>query len=275
LKHFKCERSNSVIFAQVSNYCLIASVVSAIIGAKLFQLSAGLPWFVSGIVALLTLVAGLFCKEEYFVPHTEKIGNKIIFMKNTLRDFGKIMIHNKPFRFVVLIPLALKFFVAAPNMHWQHVSKIYLPNESFFGYVFLMIRASMFLGAFSVPYVLSKIKCEKKSIFVIQIFIGLCLLMSAITNLFWLVAFGFLLHEFGRGAIQPIIDSYMHDNIESRHRATLESCAAMVYNLAGILGLLVSGYFAKQFGINVTWIVMSFVLVLVTSLLALKSKVKK
>ena len=66
------------------------------------------------------------------------------------------------------------------------------------------------------------------------------------------VAF-FLLHEAGRGMLTPLKQSYLNKRIPSTQRATILSFESMILKAGSFVGLGLSGYWAKSFGIPITW----------------------
>jgi sugar phosphate permease len=64
----------------------------------------------------------------------------------------------------------------------------------------------------------------------------------------------FLLHEVLRGVFGPIKDAYLHDNIPSEVRATVVSFESLAHHVGGAIGLMVTGFVAKQYGIPAAWL---------------------
>lgn len=270
--HFKHQESLSTVFARASGFGVVASVVAAIVGAHLYKLSPAAPWFAGAVMSLVAGIVACSCKEEYFVRESSTVTFKIQILKTAFADFRKAISHDGPFRFIVVVSFALHMFVAAPNMQWQPFFGFYLQNEIWFGYVYFGIKVAVFAGTCLAPIVLRHIVCEKKSIMTTQLAIAVSLFVAALCDSFWLAGTAFLIHEMGRGAVTPIADAYLHDNIEARQRATIDSCASMVYRGAGAIGLLFGGFIAKRFGIPFTWMIMSVILATATIAVALKGK---
>ncbi len=116
---------------------------------------------------------------------------------------------------------------------------------------------------------------EKKQLILTLVFTGVCIALTVSFSSIQPVIIFFFLHEIGRGATGPIMDSYTQKCItSSKERATLSSFGSMVGHFGGALGLVVSGLIAKYVGITSTWIVSGTVLVLATLLMVKNHKDK-
>jgi len=83
-----------------------------------------------------------------------------------------------------------------------------------------------------------------------------------------------MLHEAGRGMVDPIETSWLHNNITSEHRTTIPSFGSMLNSGGNVLGLLISGLLATYCSINISWLVSGIVLLLtVIIFLRIKPKV--
>jgi sugar phosphate permease len=66
---------------------------------------------------------------------------------------------------------------------------------------------------------------------------------------------------------EPIKETYLHDNIPSKERATVISFGSIAHHLGGAVGLLVSGLIALNGSIQLAWICSGLSLVVITLLL--------
>ena len=274
--HCKHDEALEQIFTRGSRFGMIAAILSAIAGSYLYQVSPALPWFVSALFSLIAGIYGSLCQEEYFVRERISVTSKFVHLKIALVDFRKNLTTHGPFRFIVVVSFALHFFVAAPNMQWQHFFEARLHDETLLGYVYLVIKVAVFIGLFFASRVLKFFGNERRSIIWMQMLIAFSLMFAACASRAWFMVIAFMIHEVGRGVITPITDAYMHSNIvDSRKRATIDSCASMVYRCAGVVGLMFGGFLAKHFGISFTWMTVSVVLAAATITVALKEKKRK
>jgi sugar phosphate permease len=126
-------------------------------------------------------------------------------------------------------------------------------------------------GNWIAPMLLRKVKDERNALALCQFVIAIGIITAAITG-FPLSLALFFLHEAGRGSFQPIKDAYLHENIPSRERATIESFESIAHHGGGMIGLLLSGLLAFRAGISITWIASGTVLIIATLLVMKNGK---
>ena len=157
---------------------------------------------------------------------------------------------------------AIFSFVIVPiNMYWPILLKNdFALSTEFMGLVFAGVSLSIYAGAQLSKLWQKKIKCEKNAIFFSQIvtFLGIiaCLLVA---NLSLFLIF-FLLHEAGRGLLNPLYKAYLNQSIKHKNRATVLSFESMITKAAAGIGLIISGLIADHFGIRASWLFSAFFL---------------
>jgi MFS family permease len=262
------------IFARASQIGSITQIIFATIGAILADISDVMPWYAASFITLLCGFVAMFLKEEYFVRKKLSFKDGLFAMKQTVISSVRYGYRDEKVRFVLVLVTVQILAMQAPNMQWQPFFKQWLPNQTSLGFLFSAISISMMIGAWLAPKVLRKLKCQKKTLALFQIIIGLCIVVAAVFNSLIIAIIAFLLHEVARGAFGPIKDAYLHENIPSKERATIESFESLAHHFGGAIGLLLTGVIAKNFGISLTWIVSGLFLVLFTVLVTRK-KIKQ
>jgi MFS family permease len=130
------------------------------------------------------------------------------------------------------------------------------------------------LGAWLAPKLLKRVTDERKALGICQLIIGLGIIGTVISGILPVALCIFFLHEVARGAFVPIKDAYLHDNIPSKQRATIDSFESLAHHGGGMIGLLVIGFIALKAGIPWAWTVAGTVLI-VSTLLVMKNGKRK
>ena len=269
LRHQGFTGSFKKIFARKQLINNGVGIVSAIMGAFLGSINMSLPWFVGGAVMMSAgFVAMLYMREE-----DEFKRAKFSFIDGAIRmcrivasslSYAK---SNTAVRFILIISVAQFFAIQAPNMQWQPLFGAYLVSQTSLGFVKAGISLCMMAGALIVSRVVGRISDERRVISLVQISIGVGIAVTVLCQSFVPALGVFLLHEIPRGMLDPLKESYLHDNIPQDRRATIASCDSISHHIGGMIGLLVSGALAQYLSLPTAWIVSGLVLVISALLL--------
>lgn len=272
------EQSSSQELFRKAEIRTIGVIVGVVIGSSVASFGLAWPWLLSAIAfSLLALVA------NFLLPNDEG-QRKIVFKKSkfkldfsSLNNLAKESIaygwKNKRLMNMIYFFAIFSFAVMPINMYWPILLKdnFSVPTK-FMGLVFAGIALSVYSGAQLSKMWQKKIKCEKNAIFFSQILtlVGVigCLIFSKLSP--FLVFF--LLHEAGRGLLNPLYRDYVNRSIESRNRATVLSFESMVVKAAAGIGLIISGLVADSFDILTSWSFSALVILLSITWFYLKNK---
>lgn len=246
----------------------IGTVVGVMIGSYVARFGLAWPWLLSASAfsVLSFLAIFLLPKDE----EEKKIDLKNLRFRFDISPLKKIVkesldygFRNKRLMTMISFFAIFSFVIVPINMYWPILLKndFALPTE-FMGLVFAGVSLSIYAGAQFSKLWQTKIKCEKNAIFFSQIvtFLGIiaCLLVS---NLSLFLIF-FLLHEAGRGLLNPLYKAYLNQSIKHKNRATVLSFESMISKAAAGIGLIISGLIADRFGIRASWLFSAFFLFL-------------
>lgn len=268
LKYHNYQGELKKVFSYEQSLQAVVVVIGGVLGAYLGKFNLAWPWLAASIgMVIVTVLAQVTMKEEYFVRQEFSWRHGWQAMRQVAKSSWQYGVSNRQVRFLILIGTVQYFALQAPNMQWQpYFSKF--TNPLGLGWIFGGVSVFMMLGAILAPRLAKKVQEEKKSLLLVQMFIGIMLLAAALGQTLFLSLTFFLAHELGRGAFKPLKDQYLNDNISSNIRATLISFESMSHHIGGLLGLFLAGYLAQVFSINVAWIVSGVTLLAVSLALA-------
>lgn len=270
LKHEGYMGELTKVFARENFICQVGGGCGAIVGSYLYTYNPAWPWFCGGFgLLLVTILAQVIMKEEYFERHPISWKSGLASMKNTALTSIKYGMNDKAVRFILLITFMQIFAVQALNMYWQPFFKSHGVHESNFGFIFAGVMTSMAIGSLIMLRVNSAGK-EKMLILKTQIITGIFVILTVVAFGLPIVLTLFLFHEMMRGMYPPLKDSYLQNRIPSSERATISSFCSIAPHIGGVFGLLISGAIAQSFGIATSWII-SGIIFIVGALLVMKN----
>jgi len=262
IKHYGYNGKLDKAFARAGQIGRVCGIASAYVGAALADINMVIPWFAASALFVVSGLVALFIKEEYFVRQKLSLTAGLRDMGKTIQSSLCYCRDNLNVRFVIIITTIQLFVLQAPNMQWQPFFKRWLSGQIGLGIIYVLISVSVLLGSFVAPWLLRKVRCERKTLLMTQSLIALGIILPVLSERFLPALLIFLVHEFARGIFDPIKKSYLHQNITQKERATIQSFESMAHHLGGAGGLLISGLLAKSFGISVSWVVVGMALLL-------------
>ena len=219
------------------------------------------------------MISAIVMKEEYFKHKHHSLKESFREMKITTIGSVRFTLRNKAFRFIVIIGTIQMFCFMAPNMQWQKIFIDKINLNVYMGIVMAFIQIMVIIGSqISRKNIFSFSTNEKVGMAISQLVIGIGITLTVVFQSFPVTIIFFLMHEVGRGMFGPIKDSYLQENIPSRKRATIGSFESMYIHIGGALGLVVSGWVAKNIGIPIAWIISGSVLIITSIIVFVKNK---
>lgn len=253
LKHEKYEGSLEKVF-RLSEIRGLGVIIACLIGSQASEIDSALPWLMSSIACFLLSLFVLFnFKEHYF--KAEKVSWSLAPIKNTMRDGINFGFRSKSIFWVIIFSAIVSLSMQPINMYWPLVlTDDFSFTKTYLGWVFSGITLSAYLGG-QFSWLWQKVfKSEAKAIVWSQAITSGGVILAALSFGASSFMMFFLLHEFGRGLIQPLSRAYLNYRIESDKRATVLSFAAMISTFGSACGLLLSGGVAEAWSVRSAWI---------------------
>jgi len=252
------------LFANTSLASSGMSIIGGLIGAHAGAVNLAYPWMMGSVMFLITfLVAAIAIKEDDFERQKLTLRTAIEQMRSIARSGVHYGIRN---RIVFLLSLTIfisGFSVQPLNMYWQpQFSRLAGGEVAILGWVWVFINLAIMGGNSTVRLLLKRVGRRSFLLILATLIISFPSIVAALLrNFFGALAF-FLLHEAGRGMMEPVRTAYINEHIPSKERATLLSLASMFRMLGGTIGLLLFGMIAKSYSITISWVAAAFSLLL-------------
>lgn len=254
------------IFATNSSISALLILFGGILGAfiaKFHQPSIWLFGFFFSLIAMFLVQKWMNGFGEPKVRMTEKQALSASFV--ALKT-------NKDLVWIILLLFILGFVVSFNNFWSLFFQKeVGVSNLSF---VWFFMYGSCVVSGMIVRKMVISEKYEKEILVVCNFIIGGGMIILASSYSIPIFFIGLILHEFGRGAIEPISDSFVQHRIESSYRATFVSLKSFLAR-SGLLvaTLLVSFLYSEnakeQKDIQIIWLFCGCVIILASCFLYL------
>lgn len=249
------------VFKKEQQLDSLGIVVGALAGGYIAKIDVALPWLASAIaVAFVGVFCSIAMTEEYFDKTDEKL--KLTSFKKIINESIFYGINKKSVFFIIIFGIVFAFICQGPNMQWQIKFKDdFRMDTAALGWIFVGISACVFIGSHISGWFAGMFRSEKGAIVFSQVFVVIGLMSASLFVSFPIVLSGFFIHEIGRGIVAPLVRSYTNNRIPSEQRATIISFKSMMAQIGSVMGLVISGYLAKNYSISTAWIVSAVILV--------------
>ncbi|MCF6276296.1 MAG: MFS transporter [Candidatus Magasanikbacteria bacterium] len=237
-------KSASTIHIAIISGVLFGGLLADILGLNIL-------WFLSALFNLITLLLSYFLMKETVMYKSE---TKNTCLQITKKGYKQIKA-SKLLKAVIILDLILVFIIQAPNMQWQPLFSPLLGDSMFsLSLLFIALMVSALIGSTLVG--LSKKLGGKIRLLKMVILYGsLLVIFTALFQDLYIMIIVFLAHELCRGLFVPIKFALIHENAESKQRATVVSLFNMIRSLGGAVGLFVFGYLTVFFSIRTVWVI--------------------
>lgn len=234
----------------------LALMTGGIIGAQLANVQLRWPFGVGAVVALVGLgIAYWGMREVRAAKQPTKWRWDVV--RRSLHYSLKHPVVLWLFGATLLANLAFQPL----NMYWApRVAQLTQQQIWFLGYVWTGVAACLLAGSYLAKK-LTKRTLSYQWLFVLTaIMLALPIIYIARTAVVATLLGGFFVYEIGRGLLGPLHKSYLNKHIQSHERATVLSFDSLVSKLGAAGGLILFGWLAKLFSIELTWLLAGIVL---------------
>jgi len=247
------------VFRKELRFREISVIGGSLIGGLIGDFNIALPWLFTSIGMMS---AGFFVlvkfKEEYFIK--QKFSLDFSPMVKIAKESVAYGVRHKGIFYIIAFEFLLMLSFQGFNMQWPFVFQNLGLRVSHLGMVFVGISLFSIIGGQLSKVFSQLIGKEKEALIISQVitFLGMILATSFVG--IYPVLFWFLVHEGGRGMFKPLKQAYLNKRIEGNKRATILSFDSMVSKGGAFVGLLLSGYLAKEYSISLSWLVSGCIL---------------
>jgi MFS family permease len=253
------------LFSRVLQLTNVGWMASALIGAYIADIDIAWPWLIGAAgYTVSAVVAVLLMKEQGArgpAPRPAQVPLLVArrVMLGMRQGFGS--------RTVLFLSLANAFSFAAWSSYWMQWPQLIVDNYRvgiwIVGWVFCGLTIGQLLGAEIVARVRSNEALRRQRLAMLVVGSAAMLACAGLSarrpNVVVALLFGMRVFT---GAMQPLVSSWLNEQIEAGERATLLSFANTFATLGGSGGLVIGGFAADRLGIPTTWLILAAIALL-------------
>lgn len=244
------------LFSRISQLTNVGFMASAVIGAYVADVNIAWPWILgaTGYVGSALLGARLMHEPNRHGPGVAMRRMPALVAKRVGDGLREGMAN----RAVLLLSLANAVFFAAWAPYWlqwpQYVHDSYHSGIWIVGWVFSLFTVARMLGAEAIMHLRMDEAARATRLSLLIIVVGAMLFgAGAAGPRATLVLIVLTAMNVCSGAMQPLMQGWLNDQISGSGRATLLSFNSTFATAGGSVGLLVSGAIADARGIATAW----------------------
>jgi MFS family permease len=239
------------LFARAQIAARASMIGGGIVCGYLAAYDMTLPWLVGAAIFAATGFLGLALMNEPPLA-AESTASRPTFGQLVVEGFGTV--GRSPVLLLVCALSGAIVFAAIPaHMLWQP-RLIALSGEGVWlmGWIWALLNIVAVAGSLALPPLLRRFRREWVLCAAI-LWRGATLGIAAAATTFSPAVAGWLLQELGSGVSEPVLQSWMNENVAARARATVLSVRSMAVTFTGGVGLVVIGLAARDAGIPLAW----------------------
>jgi MFS family permease len=244
------------LFSRISQLTSMGFMAAALIGGYVADVNIAWPWLLGATGFFASAIVAMSLMQEHGT-HGPRVEIEKIPAQVTERVVGGLR-RGFASRPVMLLSLANAVSVAAWAPYWiqwpQYFNDTYGVGIWIIGWVYCLFTSARIAGAEAVVHLSMDEGKRATRLIVLLIFVGVLLFMAGTEshrpNLVLALLF---MMNLCTGAMQPLTQSWLNEQISAGERATLLSFNTTFATMGGSMGLLGEGVVADKFGIPVAW----------------------
>lgn len=245
----------------------LAVIPTAILGGIVGEvLGLNVPWIMGGIFSIINFLVTAILLEDFRTgPKIAKAeGEDAITIRKTWKRVSKI----NSFQFAILVSFVSALCFQPFNMFWGPILESLGGKVWWFGFLWIGISLAEAVGT----KLLGSEKTSGKMLGFIFLATAIPIFIVSLSNSLTVVVIGFLLHEVGRGGLNPVLFGLANkDNNDNASRTTANSIRSSARTFGAATGLLIFGALTEFVSPLQTWTI-SAVFVIVLAVICFRRK---
>lgn len=255
------DSKDNYIFSHANIVAQVASLFGGIIGAYFGTVNLRFPMALGSIIAIFAVFASIFLMHENYIRKKLDFKKDFIQIGKVAKEGISYGINHKVILWLTFGAFLSTFAFQSLNMYWSPRMNTLAGNKIWLmGWVWAGIAISMMFGSILAKRLLQKGKSYLFILIILSLLLAIPILLVSLVNTFYIVVWGFLIYELGRGLLTPIQKGYLNKHIPREKRATVLSFNSMVGKLGAASGLVILGLIAKNYSIQASWLLSGFLL---------------
>jgi len=271
--HNETEKQKTV-FGTGTKYKISGNLIGLIFGGYLASFNLRLTWVPFTFIFLFGFLFLFFLMREEYRKKINKDTASLLSrcirkkekpfkqLRDTLREGFSVLKFERILLALILLGLFSEFSNETISQYWQvHFNENLNLNPEYFGWIVATSSVILILSLNLVLKLSSKFKTEANFVVLLQIGFIISLVIIALSINPYIAIILFIALQTFQGFKEPILLDLYNKSIPSHRRATLLSFINLTCSTGEVLAGLCIGLFALRFGLRVTFLLGSFVLI--------------
>jgi len=260
LKVMGREKEFQSIEGKARSFALYAQAVGSIIAGFVYEVNKNLPFLISVVFMLVTIIITLKFKEP---PIEGKVGKYGINYMQQIKESGKFILSHEKIKAIILFTMMFFIFYRTAFFYYQpYMEAVKIPVR-YFGIIFFVFNIIAAFASKRSHWIMEKTK-PKTLTFMALLMIVSFVLMGAVKM--WFGVFAILFQQVARGIYRPVTTKYLNKHIPSDKRATVLSFQSLACNLSVAIAFPLMGILKDNENIFTTHMVLGLAMSILTIL---------
>ena len=243
------------LFSRISQLTNLGFMGAAVIGAYVADVNIALPWILGTVGYLSCAFLGARLMDESERHGKVALRGMLTHVRKRVEDGLRQGLASKA---LLMLSVANGIFFAAWAPYWlqwpQYVNDNYHRGIWVVGWVFALFTIARMIGAEAIIYFQSGEAARGRRLCQLIVVVAVMLFGAGVAgNRVTLVLVVLTTMNICTGAMQPLMQSWLNEQIVGDERATLLSFNSTFATAGGSVGLLASGAIADAHGIPAAW----------------------
>ncbi|MFW0838040.1 MAG: MFS transporter [Candidatus Komeilibacteria bacterium] len=252
----------SYLFRWEGRVMKTASIVGGLMGAWLGARDLSLPFIVSGIGFIILAIFSWLAIVEDRLVIVDDATQQLSWRQLMVHGIG-ISWQRPVVKIIVLVSFVFGLAFQPLNMYWQPWFQAHQLTTQDFGLIWTGIVIFSLAGNELVDW-FSRLHSQHSRVYsYLSVFIGVVIIFTVAAGHWYWTLVWFLIHEIGRGMIQPLQNSWLQAELTSQTRATVDSFVSMIGKAGAAIGLVGFGWLTEFAGIGWSWSLAAVLLIII------------
>ncbi|MBU3191607.1 MFS transporter [Clostridium bowmanii] len=260
LKVMGREKEFQSIEGKARSFALYAQAVGSIIAGFVYEVNKNLPFLISVVFMLVTIIITLRFKDP---PIEGKVGKYGINYMEQIKESGKFIISHEKIKAVIIFTMMFFIFYRTAFFYYQpYMEAVKIPVR-YFGIIFFVFNITAAFASKRSHWIMDKTKPKTLTFMAVLMIISFVLM--GVTKV-WFGVFAILFQQVARGIYRPVTTKYLNKHIPSDKRATVLSFQSLACNLSVAIAFPLMGVLKDHEDIFTTHMVMGIAMIILTVL---------
>ncbi len=258
LKVMGREKEFQSIEGKARSFALYAQAIGSIIAGFVYEVNVNLPFIISAVFMLVTIIITLRFKEP---PIEGKVGKYGINYIEQIKESGKFILSHEKIKAIIIFTMMFFIFYRTAFFYYQpYMEAVKIPVR-YFGIIFFVFNITAAFASKRSHWIMDKTKPRTLTFMALLMIISFVLM--GLTKV-WFGVFAILFQQVARGIYRPVTTKYLNKHIPSDKRATVLSFQSLACNLSVAIAFPLMGVLKDHENIFTTHMVMGIAMIILT-----------